>query len=183
MKQLILLVVAVLLVTSVSAQEEYKAFKVDVGGLIALPAGDALESGAGFYIEPKYNLTDNIALGFKMEWTMLGGASFSGDKVDVSATGTYQLTGDYYFSENKIRPFVGLGIGVTQLGSYEFSGSLADIAADFGSKFGITPRAGVLLGHLRLAVAYNVITGVDSDLDSRNFWALKLGFEIGGGKK
>ncbi len=72
------------------------------------------------------------------------------------------------------------------MGSVEFSSMDANTdmePIEYGSKFGFAPRAGLLLGHFRLGLEYNVITGVDSDLDSRNYMSIKVGFEIGGGKK
>ncbi len=203
----VLLLVAVLVagIASANAQSEnYKAFKVDVGTLYAIPGGEDVKAGIGFYIEPKYNLTDNIALGLKMEWAVLGGEEVGGMSVDVSALGSYQLTGDYYFGEGKVRPFVGLGAGIysigtvkydasssltSTLGEYGIAGEVANLAgelageADYGSKFGFAPRAGLLLGHFRLGLEYNVITGIDSEFESRNYLSFKVGFEIGGGKK
>ncbi len=177
----VLLLVAVLVagMASVNAQSDnYKAFKVDVGGLYAIPSGDGAKAGVGFYIEPKYNMTDNIALGLKMEWAMMGSEDVMGQSVDVSALGTYQVTGDYYFGDSKVRPFVGLGAGIYSLGTVEVGG--VELDGDSGSKFGFAPRAGLLLGHFRLGLEYNVITGLD---ESNNYLSFKVGFEIGGGKK
>jgi len=182
----------VLGVASASAQSEnYKAFKVDVGTLYAVPGGDDIKAGIGFYFEPKYNVSDNIAVGLKMEWAVMGSADKDGQSYDVSALGTYQLTGDYYFGDSKVRPFVGLGTGIYSIGSVEqkvnisAGGSTVNIDGnyDYGSKFGFAPRAGVLLGHFRLGLEYNIITGIESAMESRNYLSFKLGFEIGGGRK
>jgi len=193
MKKLLLFVaIMVLGVASASAQSEnYKAFKVDVGTLYAVPGGDDIKAGIGFYFEPKYNVSDNIAVGLKMEWAVMGSADKDGQSYDVSALGTYQLTGDYYFGDSKVRPFVGLGTGIYSIGSVEqkvnisAGGSTVNIDGnyDYGSKFGFAPRAGVLLGHFRLGLEYNIITGIESAMESRNYLSFKLGFEIGGGRK
>ncbi|WP_066629531.1 outer membrane beta-barrel protein [Labilibacter marinus] len=189
-KILLILVVALATVaTSFAQSTDYKPFKVDVGALYAIPGGEAVSAGAGFYLEPKYNVTNNIAVGLKMEWAIMG-ASSDYDNVSISAVGSYQLTGDYYFSENKVRPFAGLGIGIYSLGSVEtdvVSAAAGEdpFAYDFGSKFGFAPRVGLLMGHFRAALEYNVITGIDtgiSELDNKNYLSIKLGFEIGGGK-
>nr|WP_321406470.1 hypothetical protein [uncultured Carboxylicivirga sp.] len=187
MKNIFLIIaIAVLGLTQASAQSEnYKAFKVDVGALYGLPS-DGFTAGIGFYLEPKYNITDNIALGFKMEWAVLGVDEQDGLSASISALGTYQVTGDYYFTTNKVRPFVGLGTGIYSMGSvdytYDVMSEAGTLTADYGSKFGFAPRAGLLLGHFRVGLEYNIITGL-ADLDSRNYMSLKLGFEIGGGKK
>lgn len=194
-KILLILVVAIATMSNTFAQGgDYRAFKVDVGGLYAIPSGKAAGAGAGFYFEPKYNVTNNIAVGLKMEWAIMG-ASSDYDNISISAIGSYQLTGDYYFSENKVRPFAGLGIGIYSLGSTDVdlvtdptSPGFGQQGAsyDFGSKFGFAPRVGLLMGHFRAALEYNVITGVDTgidDFDNKNYLSIKLGFEIGGGKK
>ncbi len=186
----VLLLVAVLVagIASANAQSEnYKAFKVDVGALYGIPSGDGYTGGVGFYIEPKYNLNDNIALGLKMEWAIMGADDVEGMEVSISAIGSYQATADYYFGDSKVRPFVGLGAGIYSMGTAEVSavGAVEDdmMSVDYGSKFGFAPRVGVLMGHFRLGLEYNVITGIDSGLESKNYLALKVGFEIGGGKK
>ncbi|MBS2210350.1 outer membrane beta-barrel protein [Carboxylicivirga mesophila] len=195
----VLLLVAVLVagIASANAQSEnYKAFKVDVGTLYAIPGAEEMASGLGFYIEPKYNMTDNLALGLKMEWAIMGAADEY--DVDISALGTYQLTGDYYFGDSKVRPFVGLGAGIYAMGSVTASNTqmsiggvtvdagdlmVDEVMPEFGTKFGFAPRAGLLLGHFRLGLEYNIITGIDDVLPSRNYLSFKVGFEIGGGKK
>ncbi len=188
-KILLIALVAVLGIAQASAQSEnYKAFKVDVGMLYGLPSGEAFDAGIGFYLEPKYNVTDNIAVGLKMEWAVLGGSDELGSDVSISAINTYQLTGDYYFNTNKVRPFAGLGIGIYGLGSMDYDATTdyytISESYDLGSKFGFAPRVGLLMGHFRAALEYNVITGVDTDIvDSKNYLSIKLGFEIGGGKK
>lgn len=190
-----IIVLAALLAAGFSssfAQLNYKAFKVDVGGLYAIPTGDDVKAGVGFYVEPKYNITDHIAAGLKMEWAIMGAEEAEGASIDISAIGSYQITGDYYFGTSKVRPFVGLGLGIYSLGTATISGTIegedytfdTDTELDFGNKFGFAPRAGILLGHFRLGLEYNVITGIDSEIsDSKNYLAFKVGFEIGGGKK
>ncbi|WP_165921901.1 outer membrane beta-barrel protein [Natronoflexus pectinivorans] len=191
-----ILVIAILVsVTSAFSQSElYKPFKVDVGFLYASPmGGDDVSGGIGFYIEPKYNYTDNIALGLKLEWAILGSSDVEGMDVSVSGIGTYQLTGDYYFNTNRVRPFAGLGVGLYSLGSVDFKADVNDpndiwgdelgMSLDYGTKFGFAPRVGVVLGSFRVGMEYNVITGIDSALESRNYLSFKFGFEIGGGKK
>ncbi len=91
MKKLLFVVaIMVISIASASAQSDnYKAFKVDVGTLYAMPSGDGYKSGIGFYIEPKYNFTDNIAFGLKMEWAVMGGADVAGSSIDISAVGSY----------------------------------------------------------------------------------------------
>jgi outer membrane protein X len=173
---------------SLGQSVNYKAFKVDLGMLYAFPSDASFDGGAGFYLEPKYNLTDNVALGLRLETALL--ALNYIDPVDLSihtvaaSLSSYAATIDYYVTEKYFRPFVGMGIGLYQL-------SVADISLDVTGPnvtvssephFGFVPRIGVLIGHFRLALAYNVITGVEEEFGA-NYMAIKIGWEIGGGKK
>ena len=167
------------LIASAGFAQTYKPFKVDIGLLYGLPTDEAFKSGVGFYVEPKYNVTDNIATGLRAEWAVIGAADIEGGSVDVSAIGSYLITGDYYFGTEKVRPFAGAGLGLYTLGtvSSSFAGTVTEV--ELGNKFGFAPRVGLLLGHFRLALDYNIITGTDV---TQNYLALKAGFEIGGGK-
>ncbi len=189
-----IIVLAALLAAGFSssfAQLNYKAFKVDVGGMYAIPTGDGVKAGIGFYVEPKYNITDHIAAGFKMEWAIMGAEEVDGASVDISAIGSYQVTGDYYFGTSKVRPFAGLGMGIYSLRTATMKAEVntedydleVNEEFDFGNKFGFAPRVGILMSHFRIGLEYNIITGLESGLESKNYLALKVGFEIGGGKK
>jgi len=127
-----------------------------------------------------------------MEWALMGASDELGSDVSVSTLGTYQLTGDYYFNTNKIRPFAGLGLGIYNLGTVEFTAdpnesgdgvTINDGTIDYGTKFGFAPRVGLLMGHFRIALEYNAIMGVEDFLESKNYLSFKIGVEIGGGKK
>ncbi len=171
MKKLLLTLITVFAINAVaSAQaESYRAFKVDVMGGYASPSGAGLNGGLTMSIEPKYNLTDNIAVGIQ-----LGTSIFSTDiaGASISGFGNYSLVGEYYLGESTVRPFAGLAAGIYSGGSVSIGGQ----TATGGSNFGFAPRVGVQLGHFRVAAEYNLVK------DS-NFLALKLGFTIGGGSK
>ncbi|MFW5700817.1 MAG: hypothetical protein ACOCWM_03925 [Cyclobacteriaceae bacterium] len=181
------LVLFITLTVANAQSENYKAFKVDLGALYGIGTDESYSAGIGFYLEPKYNVTDNIAVGLKWETAIIGGADALGESVSISAIGSYLITGDYYFGDSRVRPFAGLGTGLYALGAVDFdidsgNGSV-DGSVDYGTKFGFAPRVGVLLGHFRLAAEYNIITGIEEGLASRNYIAIKAGFEIGGGRK
>ncbi|MEN7549819.1 outer membrane beta-barrel protein [Rapidithrix thailandica] len=184
MKKLIFTVLALVAFYSASTAQEFKKFSVGLGALYAIPSsGDSYKGGAGFYLEPHYKLNDNIAAGLRMEWAVIGGADKDGQEVSVSALGSYLLTGEYYFSSTKVRPFAGAGLGLYTLGTAEVGSGNNEAEIEMGTKFGFAPRVGVLLSHFRLGLEYNVITGLDDNIDSRNYLAIKAGFDIGGGKK
>jgi len=192
MKKILTLVVACVVFAGVaSAQSDsFKSFRVDAGLLYAIPGGDALDAGVGYYLNPKYQITDNILLGAKVEGAVMGSANE--DAFDVSAVVSYAATFDYYFNTNSFRPFVGMDAGIYSLGSIEFDsnqnfagGSTLEVNGDYdlGSKFGIAPKVGFSYGHFDMALQYNLIFGQEKGYDEYNYMSVKLGFHFGGGKK
>lgn len=166
--------------TAFGQADNYRAFKVDLGFGYAAGMGD-LDGGLLWYIEPKYNVTDNIAAGLKLEQAAL--VAVSEGNTAALAVLTYQLTGDYYFGEDKVRFFGGLGLGMFGVASAKIEddqGNVENIEVGGESVFGISPRVGVLLGHLRIGLEYNLIFADNID---PNYLGVKLGFEIGGGRK
>ncbi|WP_282125904.1 outer membrane beta-barrel protein [Marinifilum flexuosum] len=187
MKKIFTLILACLTFAGVaSAQSDsFKSFRVDAGLLYAMPGGDALDAGVGYYLNPKFHITDNVLLGAKLEGAVMGSADE--DAFDVSAVVSYAATFDYYFNTNSFRPFIGADAGIYSLGNVEFEGSneFATIEGeiDLGSKFGFAPKVGFSYGHFDLALQYNFIMGQEDGYDEYNYFSIKMGFHFGGGKK
>ena len=173
--------------TAFSQSETFKPFKVDLGLLAAVPTGRVVGSGFGFYLEPKYAISDAISLGLRAERVIFGpGEKYRGGTSSVTVVGSYTVTGDYYFTTSKIRPFAGVALGIYTLGKLDANvgcagGITADESRSLGTKFGFAPRVGVSLGHARLALAYNVILDQPKNF-SKSYLAFKLGVEFGGGR-
>jgi len=153
MKKLILMV-ALIATTMISYAQDYTAFEWDIARLgYAIPCGEGVGSGISFGSEVRYNVNNRISAGLRYEVAIYGSDSDSG--ADIGAAGSTALMGDYYFSETSSRrPFVGLGLGL-------FSGASATVngttVADGGSGFGVIPRVGYELGHLRVSGEYNLV--------------------------
>jgi len=168
MKKLILSVVALLIFGFAQAQRE-GGFRVgfDLG---IIPASGGL--GVSFDIEPKYNIKENMSVGLR-----LGGAAIARDVEEIgnttlvtaTAIGSYIGTFDYYFPSGKsFVPFVGGGIG-------GFCGVI---------------RGGFEWGKFRMNLEYNFVPKTPLYLNgplttediSNSYFAVNLGFYIGGGK-
>ncbi|HVG40972.1 MAG TPA: hypothetical protein VM888_05115 [Chitinophagaceae bacterium] len=180
-----LLFCACLLGTTVFVQAQettFKRFKVDLAFGYAAPSGSGAKGGAIFSVEPKYAVTDNLAVGLRMEGAVTARATVDeyGNVVtgDAKASGSYLLTGDYYFTTTKFRPFAGIGVGIFQSAAVDDINTAEEVQS--GSSFGFTPRVGFELGHFRTAIEYNVAgkTGAYSN----NYLGIKMGFFIGGGR-
>ncbi|MEZ0543011.1 hypothetical protein [Fibrella arboris] len=203
MKQFFALCAVLLLGVGAQAQE-FKPFKVNVSLGAAIPSGGG---GVLFAVEPKYGISDQIDVGLRIEGAgmarnvIANGNTTSGD---IKFSGSYILTGNYMLSTSGFRPFVGIGAGlfgvgstgVTVVGSGSSSTSYnGSISA--GNVFGGMARVGFKAGHFVLGVEYNLIPTTNSvvyddkgvnkigtSVESKNSYVgVKLGFDIGGGRR
>lgn len=199
MKYFLSLSVALLLAVSAQAQE-FKPFKVNVSLGAAIPSGGG---GVLFAIEPKYGVSDRIDVGLRLELAaMARSVVYNGNETSGNATGagSYLLTGNYLLSDANFRPFIGAGIGLFGIAGTSFvtngnQGTNGEIQA--GNVFGGMVRAGFKTGHFVLGAEYNIVPNTNSvvydsngnvqvgtSVQSKNsYLGIKLGFDIGGGRR
>ena len=192
MKKIIFVVAIFFVALAANAQSEneriFKPFKVDVSVGYALPLGGSATAKGGvlFVIEPKYAVAEQFAVGLRLEiaamarGTVIGGDEFEGQ---VQGNASYLATGDYYFNNNKFRPFVGAGAGLYNIGSADFNSTdpLLPTEVPTENKFGFMFRGGFEAGHLRLGIEYNAI-GKSKFSENNSYIGFKLGICIGGGR-
>ena len=202
MKRISTVVLLVVLTAAAAVAQEYKAFRVGLGTGYALPGGDGAKGGVLFYMEPGYRVSDQILVNLRMEFAAMArgfeGADESAD-FDVSTSGSYTLNGQYYFSNEGFRPFVGLGFGTysVKAASASFDGQDLTVGSD-ASKFGFYPRIGFDAGHFQLTIDYNIVSKikesytldfgdgvvVDGEYEQKtSYIGIRLGAFIGGGRK
>src|ERR1700753_1415795 len=115
MKKLFLLTCFVGLALLSKAQSTtYHAFKFDIGLGYAIPSsggGGGTKAGATFTLQPHYRLSDDFAVGLRLEGAGLGYVNDqTGDtKAKVELLYSYCATGEYYFVKDSFRPFIGAG--------------------------------------------------------------------------
>lgn len=183
MKKLITLTLIIITGQSILAQNEksstgriFKKFKTDISFGYAKPQTSETNGGALFAIEPKYAVMDQLSIGLRMEAAVTVRIDKTGSKSNsAKANASYLLTGDYYFNNNKLRPFGGVGAGIFTYASVNESNIANNIP--IASKFGFMTRLGFEYGHLRMGAEYNFVT------DKAGYLGLKLGVCIGGGSK
>ena len=182
MKKLITFVFALCIFQLTHAQESdqiFKKFKVDVSLGYAVPqesGGSGQSAGALFAIEPKYAVMDELSVGLRMEGAVMAHVDKDGEKGTAKVNDSYLATGDYYFSNNKFRPFLGAGPGIFTYANVSTEDEdIDDIPVN--SKFGFMARGGFEYGHLRVGVEYNFVA------DKAGYLGLKIGAVIGGGRK
>lgn len=71
-----------------------------------------------------------------------------------------ELTTDYSFNSNSVRPFVGLGAGPFWVPTNTPTSSGPGNNLYSATTFGVTERAGVEVGHFRTAVEVNLVVKV-----------------------
>ncbi|WP_291777316.1 OmpW family outer membrane protein [Cecembia sp.] len=199
MKKFLILVISVLFLSigHLYAQEQGK-FRVglDLGYTIPTSGG----GGLLFYLEPKYNIRDNMNIGLR-----IGGAAMVRDLVyfdnmnelsgNISVNGSYVLTYDYYFKSegSNFAPFVGAGIGWMRFAAISFDSDVEPDEAgnlSVNSSFAPVLRAGFEAGKFRLSLDYNIVPKSDIvDLQGNvigetgnSYLGIALGFYVGGGK-
>jgi hypothetical protein len=177
---------------AVSAQE-FKKFRVGLGGGYAMASGTGAKGGILFYLEPAYRVTDQIMVGLRLE----GAAMIRGYAEDVttssvsaSVSGAQGLFGQYYFNNNGFRPFVGLGLGLNKIATAAAAFNGEAYAAIDESKFGFFPRVGFDAGHFTLSLDYNLIGASTlqgsngGELKTKNnYIGIRFGGFFGGGRK
>ena len=174
---------------------EFKPFKVGIGVGYAVPgAGEGAGGGFLAFLEPAYRATDQVAVGLRLEGAFMvrgvEGVTDQDVKGDASSVASYSLNSQYYFNNNNVRPFVGVGFGLFSLAAAKFntaSGNdpgLNDVGAE--TRFGFYPRIGLDAGHFNLVLDYNVVppTDVPGGGEIKNsYLGIRAGISIGGGKE
>jgi hypothetical protein len=160
-----LLLCGILMAHAQSDDRVFKPFKFDLSLGAAIPAGPGSKGGGLISVEPKYAVADQFWVGLRVEvaamvrdFTEYDGYGNSSTTSKVSASGSYLVTGDFYFTTSDFRPFIGAGAGLFSLAS-------EDVDDDYGNdnsvasayKFGGMVRAGFEVRHFRLGVEYNLI--------------------------
>jgi hypothetical protein len=197
-----LLTVAALLFagTAAAQAENYEPIRFNVGILVPYTPGTG-SAGFGAVVEGKYNITDRIATGLRLDGAMqLGGSvGTSSASINVGAVASILAKGEFFLTNSTVRPFVGFGAGMYALAGQSVSAGegSAGVTQAAGSVFGIAPQLGLDLGAVRLAATYNVLLGGNLIVQevstggqappetsvSRNYFGFEMSFRIGGRPK
>jgi hypothetical protein len=182
MKKFILLALLAVICSFEKAQsQDYRAFKFDIGLGYAIPSdGSGTEGGVTFTLQPHYLLSDEFALGLRIEAAAIGYKDFMTNNFNVSALASTCISGEYYLSKRGFRPFIGAGLGL-------FDQEILYANTDGGNgpndvyaraiHFGGYPVIGFEVGHFRMSAEYD-LTG-----NGNNYAAFKIGTFFGGGRK
>jgi len=164
--------------TAAASDGIYHTFKFDIGLGYAIPSGasgSGTKAGATFTLQPHYRLSDDFAIGLRIEGAGLGYENEFG-KTKVSLLESYCATGEYYLAKDGFRPFVGAGLGFFDQSSLAASNGNAALV-NGATNFGLFPEVGFEVGHFRMSADYDIAGS------GNNYLAFKIGAFFGGGKK
>jgi len=145
----------------------------------------------------KFNM-DQLSIGLRIETAAFLDKPISGTQFTTGAfgVGSYTINGQYYFSNNTFRPFVGVGLGMftTAAASADISGLGSVSISASTTLFGFYPRVGFDLGHFNFSIDYNILPaqstqvdlgafGIQTQTTNYTYIGIRLGASIGGGKK
>ncbi len=166
--------------------QTYIPFKVDLGiGTTGQPFD---VSGFLFYVEPSYTFANRFKSGLRFEYAILS----------MKNIGSSALTFDYYFATvHQLRLFAGGGYSLYTTSSNGGCGTGPATTQNYSTtkKPGALARIGFDWDHFHLGMEYNFVpstyvTANGNDVQNsptvvykNNYFALKLGVSIGGGKK
>ena len=164
MKKIFVSLIIICATVSFSNAQEFKKFKLGIGLGYAVPTDGG--GGVLLTLEPAYRISDQIALGLRLESAAMaknisgGGASV---ETSVSANGSYSINGQYYFNNNNFRPYVGLGLGIFTVASASVEGNQTGGSASVagGTVLGFYPRIGFDAGHFNLNIDINIVGASD----------------------
>jgi len=162
----------------------FHPFKVDVGVNLTFPANSNLSIGGGFFVEPRYGINDHMHIGMHMGSNIIGEGEYLFQNteaiINAQAIGNLSLTGEYQFTLENVRPFLGMTAGMYRLSDFEIIDSYNGVVITKQGtvvNFGMAPRLGIVAGKFRMNATYHFTgTGIT------DFLSLGLGIQFGGGK-
>lgn len=202
-KKILLFIILLSCWFHVNAQEATNRKLVIEAGFLPL-SENSYNLGLLFNIEPKIKIGANTFIGLKFGLTVNSHVfenknSFQFYVDDKSDHGmlSFVPTFDYYFNENNLRPYLGVGLGF-HLVPYELDvyrtvvnpSENVLLAGKVDKCIGFLLRGGVELGKLRLGLEYNFISRANIEIQNdqiigtveNSYLGLSIGFVIRGGK-
>ncbi len=174
MKKTILTSVVMLVISNYgfAQSKNYLAFRMEITPFVSYIPAEFGGWGGGLSLEPKFNITDNIDAGIRFAETIFAGrngisAGNGSSSVNLGITfmTSYGIVGEYFFTTNKFRPFVGLSFrrytyaSVSESVNAGNSNASVNVGARSARKWGFEPAVGISFPGIRLSVGYNLLFG------------------------
>jgi hypothetical protein len=166
MKKTIIILFLSLAGAAIGNAQEYKKFKTGLGIGYGKSVRDNYPIGIVITLEPGLRISDDLSLGLRIE-----GAVLMYNLDNNYAVLSFTVNGQYYLSDNSLRPFIGAGLGL-----YAVERS--------GNQLGFYPRVGFDKGHFSVSFDYNFIASSITEGANAmySYLGIKVGAFFGGGK-
>ncbi len=218
LRTILLLIMVLFYFFNLSAQKESNVkLKIETGVLWDWVGGRTYLSGSFLNVEPKLKVSKNTVIGLRLGAAVNSQRILSSDRSQFYINNDFENsdsrgnvvislvpTFDYYFSQKKLRPYLGLGLGYNFLTTYKKGlviGNPSDeLELSVNNQLGLLLRGGVnlpkvMLGRLDLSklivgLEFNYIPKTDVEISSgqkvgtvvTSNIALSIGYTIGDGK-
>lgn len=138
--------------------------------------GDPNGFGFGAVVEPMFRPTEQISVGLRVDAAVLFAIGLDAGNVSagIGIPVSTLLKGEYSFSPEGTRPFVGVGAGMYLLTNV--GGGTGGASTAVGRYFGVAPQLGMDFGGFRVAALYHLIFTPAST--SGSYAALELSWKI-----
>jgi len=152
-KTLLIFVIGLLSVYTSQAQ-----VRLGLGVGYAVPSGDiadGVKGGLAVNAEAGYGITDHIDLSLMYQGDFLVADEINGQELGAITLSSVLANGRFYLLEHIFKPYVGLGLGLTNAkrGSFTIAGDLESEEVS-ESNFALRPTVGFKLGSLHVSAAY-----------------------------
>ncbi|HEY5744526.1 MAG TPA: outer membrane beta-barrel protein [Chryseolinea sp.] len=186
-----LLACLVTVMSFAASAQNFKKFRMGIGGGYDIPTGAGTASAALFYIEPAGRINDNWVLSLHLEIAFPPNRFSPNDRTKPSILSSYTFNGQYYINRlmsGNLHPFVGAGLGFYYIAQMDLDqGNFSRNFSSFGLAVGFYPRVGFDVGHFTFSADYNVLPLAHTDISGAkinyNYLAIHIGANIGGGSR
>jgi len=177
---------------NVNAQEHDLSLRV-TPGLLLLSDSDNL--GLMLNAEPYFKISERSRLGLRFgvalnshKFEKNKNSQFIIDRNSDGAVVSFVPTFDHYFTKDKVKPYVGLGIGyylISYVAIANPSNSVSE--GSVNNQIGMLVRGGFDLGKTRFGIEYNFIPKADIQIPNdqpigtakSSYFGLSIGFSFG----
>ena len=193
-KTIFLFIAAIAMMGGLNAQSDAHTISLGArlgGSSLTAELGENGSIGFTFALEANYHFTENLRAGLEYNSSAIGyGDDTSTFGISAYGSNLILAKGEYHFFTSKLRPNVGLGLGIATISTPELTGTDADgntgvlVPSESTTNFAISPRLGVALGKFHIDFTYNFAGNtpesegfnVDESGLAFNYWAVTLGY-------
>lgn len=192
-KKKLLLLFLLLGLFKVNGQETHDLNLRVIPGLLLLSDSDNI--GLMLNAEPYFKISERSRIGLRFgvalnshKFEQNKNSQFIIDRNSDGATVSFVPTFDYYFTKDKVKPYVGLGIGYYLISYVAIANPTKEVSeGSVNNQIGRLLRGGFDLGKTRFGVEYNFIPKADIEIPNdqplgvvkSSYFGLSVGFSFG----